>query len=564
MASQALSPETPPKSGECCLFKIPPEIRIVIYQMAFEGLWSDVVEGLKVELENLTGNKGITGDNDSDEDSDGDRWDPFSGEDEHEASVGEDENSNEHEQDNATGEEEQERGDAEPKGLSEDHDITGESRDVIDQNNQPSGVDGDISGGQSEASSQQEHEQNVATPNDGQVLSGDDGENTQPQASDSNNTDGLLKHLRLARPPLLRSCQQIRKEAIPVYSNALIMMAEKTAKEAMQFMVSRNEEIIRMKESSNMLAVFLGQVKKFRLRLMVDPSVRRLNSILTEVALVEKSVGGSVSRKKEATGQLEETIVEFARLSDELLGVGMNTALLPSNKTQSKAKTISTLADGFKVPHKMSDQAESPSAECHLFGLPPELRAVIYDMVFEDVDFDGDDEDVSDSDWEDIEEEDDAEADTITEGVDGLQSIDIESEEETQEDYDDAPDYSSELTRPPLLDTCKLIRREAAPLWNYRLTLMAIEILENTAQYLMTEKRMKDVIKDDLWLGRVELPMDEPRGMSERTRKCMDAMNESVESMGMTLGDGPVQRDKVRLREAQEAFEEAYSKLFGP
>ncbi|KAF2161663.1 hypothetical protein M409DRAFT_59043 [Zasmidium cellare ATCC 36951] len=159
----------------------------------------------------------------------------------------------------------------------------------------------------------------------------------------------------------------------------------------------------------------------------------------------------------------------------------------------------------------MSTRAKDPDTKCHLFRLPPELRVVIYDLVLENLGFAGLDEDVLEEEESDdgdhLEEEDEAESVGTSEGVDGVEGIDIELGEESEEndDEDETPRYSPRLSRPPLLDVCKLVRREAAPMYNSRLTLIAIEILEESARVLGAELDVDDGYEDSKWLAEVLL-----------------------------------------------------------
>lgn len=175
-------------------------------------------------------------------------------------------------------------------------------------------------------------------------------------------------------------------------------------------------------------------------------------------------------------------------------------------------------------PTISSEQPARESDECHFFKLAPELRVTIYEIIFSTFDFDGkEDEDKDDCSDEDETEqnggseneadedmadeneadEDEAFADVEHENGDSEDEVDENEEHEAGssegEDDDGVEDdkkttrsknwnQNPQLTRPPLLDVCQVILKEAVPLYNDRLAMMAAESTRIATDALMEEK----------------------------------------------------------------------------
>lgn len=155
-----------------------------------------------------------------------------------------------------------------------------------------------------------------------------------------------------------------------------------------------------------------------------------------------------------------------------------------------------------------------------------------------------------------------------TADIDGVQGIDteIEVDLEADEDVEDSASESSnnspQFTRSRLLNTYHLIRREAAPIYSYRLTVIAIELPKETRLLPTDEQELKDAYAHSPWLRKVV--MKGSYGVSVQTRMCMDVMDDESRVLGLRLGIGAVQGEETnaKLEEALEKYEVASSMLF--
>lgn len=179
----------------------------------------------------------------------------------------------------------------------------------------------------------------------------------------------------------------------------------------------------------------------------------------------------------------------------------------------------------------MPEPTTLDSDQCHFFKIPPELRKIIYKMVFDDlnlervrapVDVDRDanfDEpvvlqydDVAGGDEgdeayaRDGENEDEATAADPEEGDTAFEEDGEDGQDEDNQNTrtvildpdDDEERYSStqltepRLTYPPLLNTCRLILQEAAPHYKDRLDIIGAKCLRDATAVMREEKDYED------------------------------------------------------------------------
>ncbi|KAK4496598.1 hypothetical protein PRZ48_012578 [Zasmidium cellare] len=151
----------------------------------------------------------------------------------------------------------------------------------------------------------------------------------------------------------------------------------------------------------------------------------------------------------------------------------------------SEDKTLTTQPTGTPTP------SSPPDGDCHFFRLPPELRLNIYDEVLSAIDFAGE-----------------ANKDPIT-------------------------------IRPPLFDTCQLLRKEIAPLYGRSLIAKSVEVLAEGKDYLINIGHAKRVYS--------ALPGKRSAGL-----QALDFMAYEVDDQTIPTSSklhGPVSRELAMLEE---------------
>lgn len=334
MASQVLSLETPPESGECCLFKLPPELRVVIYQMAFEGLCFDGEEGLdemtrdrmtKMQGEPTNGDAGVRGlariteNGDGAEEDEEDEADGTADEEEHEYTNGEDEikdvEDDTQDKGDAVNIEDDEIGDEEVDS-SNGEDETRDEQGEFEQDNH----------NQEEGHEIEEGEHDEVSSNsdaDGDEDDDLDLDLDESEANSAGTEDDARENFHITRPPLLATCQQIRREAIPVYSNALAVLTTKILTDANDTISTSKKLIEGYGNELGSIRGFFVSMLKVKLLNMGYASKDRVLSIVEEIVSIEASVGESIQRSKQTKDRLVEATAEFRKLIFDVTAVDL-------------------------------------------------------------------------------------------------------------------------------------------------------------------------------------------------------------------------------------------------
>lgn len=148
--------------------------------------------------------------------------------------------------------------------------------------------------------------------------------------------------------------------------------------------------------------------------------------------------------------------------------------------------------------------------ECHFFKIPPEVRNSIYQDVLSTVDF---------------------------EELDG--SVDI--------------------TDPPLLDTCELIRKEVAPLYHDRLTKLSIRNVEEATRISIQRKSLLDELHNfNFNFFAALMRVRWTRFLATSTETCASRAELITEKMNKlkqkTGGNLSSERSRSKLVEARDRF----------